>query len=86
MAQASKIEPWIDMAIMDMVSDLFLHQRELEFSELFQIQGHQQPFSKQLSATSCNLMVCLEVSPHYCVTNACLTSVLTSSQLLTNSL
>ena len=41
-----------------MVSDTFQYYREVEFSELFQTQGHQQPFSKQylLAAASCSLI------------------------------
>ena len=41
--QVSKMEP---VAIVDVISDLFLHHWEHECFELCQTQGHHQPFSK----------------------------------------
>ena len=35
------------MAIVGVISDMLLHHWEHEFSELYQTQGHHQPFSKQ---------------------------------------
>ena len=40
------VQAWSWVAFVDVVSDTFLHHRELEFSALYQTQGHQQPFSK----------------------------------------
>jgi len=50
---------WSEVAVVDVVPDMFLHHWALEFSELSQTQEHHQPFSKQyqLEAASCNLMV-----------------------------
>ena len=50
---------WSRMAIVHMISDTFLHHRELKFSELYQTQGHHKLFSKQclLAAVSCKLVV-----------------------------
>ena len=49
---------WSRVAIVDVVSDVFLHPWESEFSELYQFQGHHQSVSKQylLATTSQNLM------------------------------
>ena len=70
-----------------MVSDTFLPHWELEFSELYQTQGHQQPFSKQnlIAAASCNLLVSrsplVTMPPLQTPTNP----GLTSASLLTRS-
>ena len=50
---------WSHMAIVHMISDTFMHHRELKFSELYQTQGHHKLFSKQclLAAVSCKLVV-----------------------------
>ena len=49
---------WSWVAIVDVVSCMFLHPWELEFSELYQFQGHHQSVSKQylLATVSQNLM------------------------------
>ena len=74
------------VAIVDMVSDMFLH-RELEFSVLYQTQRRPQPSSKQylLVAASCNLMVLrfpfVYKQPLWTPTNPCLTMTLLASSI-----
>ena len=86
--QALEMEP---VATEDVVSDTFLHPWELEFSELYQTQGHRQLFSNQylLAAASCNLMVSgsplVTTQPFQTPTNPCLASTLTSSSSNPNS-
>lgn len=45
------------MAIVHMISDTFLHHRELKFSELYQTQGHLQPLSKHLLQAAINKLM-----------------------------
>lgn len=68
------------VAIVDVISDKFLHDRELEFSELVQAQRHHQSFSK-VFASSCWLQLYgLKFSP--CINNYA--AVSDPNQLLLN--
>lgn len=82
--QASKMKP---NAISNVVSDMFLHHRELQYSELYQTPGQHQQFSKQQllalpAATLWSQGLLLKVgNPFGPPINPCLISAHTSCQI-----